>query len=168
MPAWSRDGKWVYFGSDRTGRFEIFKVSPEGGEAVQVTRNGGWGVQVSPDGKYLYYARTRGPASSGFAVFPEVSLLRMTAGGGEETQVMEGVRERSWAPTAEGIWFLAAKDEQHPEIRFFDFKTGKSTFVAAISKPVTTGLAISPDGRRLLFNQLDQQSSEILLVENFR
>ena len=30
------------------------------------------------------------------------------------------------------------------------------------------GLALSPEGRWLLFNEIDQQLSEIMLVENFR
>ena len=51
---------------------------------------------------------------------------------------------------------------------FFDFKTGKTSSLNTLSKPLITGLAISPDGRNLLFNQVDQQSSEILLMENFR
>ena len=115
-----------------------------------------------------HYARTRGPNGSAFTGFPPVALLRMPVDGGDETQVMDGVRERSWAVTSEGVWFLGAKDEPHPDLRFFDFKTSKVTTAVLFPKPLTTGLAISPDGRRLLYNQLDQQSSEILLVENFR
>src|SRR5690349_23664967 len=41
--------KWIYFVSNRTGRFEIFKMPAAGGEAVQFTRDGGWAAQESPD-----------------------------------------------------------------------------------------------------------------------
>jgi hypothetical protein len=92
----------------------------------------------------------------------------MPVEGGEETKLMDGVRERAWAPAAEGVWYLWTDDPQHAELRFFDFKTNKSITAATLAKPLAPGLAISPDGRRLLYNQLDQQSSEILLVENFR
>jgi hypothetical protein len=40
--------------------------------------------------------------------------------------------------------------------------------VLTLPKPLTTGMALSPDGKRLLFNVVDQQRSEIILVENFR
>ena len=32
-PNWSRDGKWIYFGSDKTGRLEIYRL-PVGGGAI--------------------------------------------------------------------------------------------------------------------------------------
>jgi serine/threonine protein kinase len=59
LPSWSRDGKWIYFDSNRNGgRHEIFKCSPEGGEPVQVTHGGGWDAQESPDGAWLYFTRS--------------------------------------------------------------------------------------------------------------
>ena len=29
-PSWSRDGRWIYFASDRTGRFEVWRVPAAG------------------------------------------------------------------------------------------------------------------------------------------
>jgi hypothetical protein len=40
--------------------------------------------------------------------------------------------------------------------------------VAAIDKVSSSGLSLSPDGRSLLYAQYDQQSSDSMLVENFR
>ena len=36
-PAWSRDGKWVYFLSARSGSSQVWRISPGGGAAAQVT-----------------------------------------------------------------------------------------------------------------------------------
>jgi Tol biopolymer transport system component len=169
VPAWSRDGKWVYFNSDRTGRFEVFKVAAEGGEAVQITRNGGFGAQESPDGKWLYYTRDRGPVPTIVGVAPRFPLLRLPTGASEEEeQVLDGVTQRSWALAAGGVWYLWREKNQNAELRFFDFKTRRSATAVTMNKPMPPGLALSPDGRTLLFNQLDQQNYEILLVENFR
>src|SRR5437868_2541054 len=45
--------KWIYFISDRTGVFQIWKIPPSGGDAVQVTSNGGFMPIGSPDGAYV-------------------------------------------------------------------------------------------------------------------
>src|SRR5262249_45431353 len=37
-PAWSPDGRWVYFLSTRSGSSQVWRVSPTGGEAEQVTK----------------------------------------------------------------------------------------------------------------------------------
>ena len=59
-PSWSRDGRWIYFFSDRTGENQVWKV-PVGGEgddgslAVRVTKHGGEVPFESTDGKYVFY-----------------------------------------------------------------------------------------------------------------
>jgi len=57
VPSWSRDGRWIYFSSDRTGKRQIWKAPAEGGEAVQVTKQGGFSAFESPDGKFVYYTK---------------------------------------------------------------------------------------------------------------
>ena len=53
---WSRDGKWIYAGSTRTGRLEVWRLPSNGGAAVQITRNGGTAASEAADG-FLYYAK---------------------------------------------------------------------------------------------------------------
>ena len=168
VPSWSPDSKWVYLSSDRTGRFELFKVPIEGGEPRQVTTNGGWGSQSSPDGKFIFYSRTRGTASGAVHALPRVPLLRMPLDGGEEAKVLDGIVERAWAVDSNGVWFERADKPDHGELCFFDFKTGKTITALTITRPMQSGMVLSPDGRRVFWNQLDSQNSEILLVENFR
>ena len=58
VPSWSRDGKWIYFGSNRTGRPEVWRVPAAGGAAEQVTTTGGEYAFESWDGQTLYYLRS--------------------------------------------------------------------------------------------------------------
>lgn len=55
--AWSRDGHWIYFASNRSGRPQIWKLPVEGGQAVQVTQGGGVYADVSGDDTHLYFTR---------------------------------------------------------------------------------------------------------------
>jgi hypothetical protein len=42
------------------------------------------------------------------------------------------------------------------------------TQIATLEKPFFLGLSVSPDGRWLIYSQLDQSGSDIMLMENFR
>ena len=61
-PSWSHDGQWIYFGSDRTGDWELWKEPAQGGQPVQLTRKGGREGFESEDGKFVYYVRGFGLA----------------------------------------------------------------------------------------------------------
>jgi dipeptidyl aminopeptidase/acylaminoacyl peptidase len=57
-PAWSPDGRWIAFTSDRVGdKSQLFVISPDGGEAVQLTRadTGVGSFAWSPDGKTIAF-----------------------------------------------------------------------------------------------------------------
>ena len=57
VPSWSNDGRWIYFASKRTGRWEVWKAPADGGQAVQVTKHGGFAAFESRDGQSVYYAK---------------------------------------------------------------------------------------------------------------
>ena len=161
-PSWSHDGRWVYFGSDRGGReSRIWKAPFGGGEAVQVTKGVASMPMESPDGKRLYFYNRDGRFAS------------MPVEGGPEEAIPELAnvhRTPAWTVSNDGIYFYQPKERQ-PIVFFFSFATRKLTPVLKPAKGALTtapGLDVSPDGRKLLFTQVDQATSGMLLVENFR
>lgn len=165
FPVWSRDGRWIYFNSNRSGQEQIWKLPSGGGEAVQVTQQGGYLPFTSPDGKFIYYAKKRGIAG----------IWRVPAAGGEESFVLNqheaGLLGKHWTVTDEGIYFVSVKDPAHPLVEFFSFATGKVSQVSVLERPIhpnVRGLSVSPDKRWLLVTQVDRWGSDIMLVENFR
>ena len=67
VPSWSRDGRWVYYGSEREGAPGIFRVPAEGGAEERLTRTAVWGgAQESVDGRTLFYKR--GPGATPLVV----------------------------------------------------------------------------------------------------
>jgi len=63
----SRNGRWIYFHSDRTGKNQVWKMPshPDGdeGKSAQVTRDGGISPEESLDGRFLYYLKEGNPRS---------------------------------------------------------------------------------------------------------
>jgi Tol biopolymer transport system component/predicted Ser/Thr protein kinase len=164
MPSWSRDGRWIYFASNRSGGWQVWKVPVEGSEAVQVTKNGGFRACESPDGKYLYYSK-----------FIDTSgLWRIPVEGGEESLILDQLQAgywEAWVVVNEGIYFIDPETKPHATIKFFSFASHRVRQITAIEKkprPKGPSLAVSPDGRWILYSQLDQSGSDIMLVENFR
>jgi len=161
--SWSHDGKWIYFASNRSGEFQCWKMPSGDGDAVKVTRGGGYGGFESPDGRFLYYAKGR--LSS--------AVWRVPVAGGEERPVSESVQSlrdpTNFAATAEGIYTAASQDALRGfHLQFYRFTTGKPEMLGRIDAPLGTGMAVSPDERRLLFTDYAVRRGDLMLVDDFR
>jgi Tol biopolymer transport system component len=160
-PYWSHDGKSIYFTSTRTGREEIWKMSPSGGEVVQITRNSGDTPQESPDGKFLYYMKG----------WPEaVSVWKSSVDGNQETKVLDSVHsEGQWTLAKEGIYFFRSPDKLgHSDLCFYEFASSQIRKVLTMQRPIDNHITVSPDGRTILYPQSDESGSILMLVDNFR
>jgi Tol biopolymer transport system component len=130
-----------------------------GGEAVQVTRKGGALAFESPDSQWIYYTNES----------EDSPLWKMPRDGGEETQVLESVEQHAFAIVKEGIYFIPRPDSAvHHSIQFFNFATKRIRSLSTIESPIDHYLSVSPDGRWILYSQIDQEGSDLMLVENFR
>ena len=96
IPSFSTDGRFIYFTSKRSGVFEIWKMPVSGGDAEQVTRNGGVVALESKDG-HLYYTQAHHAPSS---------LWRMPASGGRPQKLLDGVSARAFQVLDRGIYYV--------------------------------------------------------------
>ena len=167
VPSWSSDGKWVYFGSARTGRFETWKAPAGGGEPVQVTTNGGHFALEDPAGEFLYYVKRLDDR--------DIALWKMPAADGEESKVLDSVAGRNFAFVPGGIYFMQVPKEGDRDpsasIRFLNLADGRVEIIARLPSTalrLTQGLGVSPDGQTILYTQADDISSDLMLIEGFR
>ena len=160
VPSWSRDGKWIYFASNRSGNLQVWKVPARGGSPVQVTRHGGHAALESPDGKLVYYAKS--PAA-------EPEIWQVPVEGGEETLVPL-VRPGTWASwqvVDGGILFVGPSLGHRAVLSFFDFDRRRTTTISVLPR-VPFWLGATPDGRTVAFDQLCEEQGQTMLVDNFR
>ena len=173
VPSWAGDGQSIYFGSTRTGRYEIWRMSARGADAVQVTHGGGTYAKESVDRKYLYYGRTA----------PSTGLWRVPVTGGEEVEVVPNLASYgNFAVASDGLYFEARLPGNplghtpdftpftrlEAAIDFLSFATGKVSRVITLDRHAGHGFALSPDERTLLFAMMDGFTEDLMLVEKFR
>jgi Tol biopolymer transport system component len=162
-PSWSRDGRWVYFSSRRSGEYSIWKTSVQGGAPVPVANTtGGFEAFESPDGKSIYYAKNREPG-----------IWMVPVDGGNATRVLEQGAVGNWSLIDQGICFFNLNEPGGPALRFFSFAEHKASLLRKFSKETRidtfdTALSATGDGRWIIYTQLDQVASDLMLVENFR
>src|SRR5215468_6667513 len=101
-----------------------------GGEAVQITRQGGFVPAASPDGQWIYYSKQG------------AGIWRVRIDGGNETSVLD-----SWSAsdglftftvTDTGIYYAGAPDLASGKTpsRFYRFADGKTAELAYFEKPL--------------------------------
>jgi hypothetical protein len=129
-----------------------------------VTRGGGVYALESLDGEYLFYSKTN-----------EVGgVWRVRASGGEETELLSNpVGWGEFVPTRSGLYFVTAvpagASSREYTILHLDFLTGRVTDLYRAKGGVfRSGLAVSPDEKWILYGERPPDTSELMLVENFR
>ena len=158
LPFWSRDGKWIYFQSDRTGANEIWRVPFAGGQPERVTSRGGHVAYESADGQTLFYTK----AASG-------PLFASRLSGGEEQEVLPYIHRRSFVPVADGIYYIGRRsDEGYYPLEFFQFSSAASKLLAKIEGEVYLGLSVSPDRKTILFTKSVSIGADLMMIENFQ
>ncbi len=161
LASWSRDGRFIYFASERTGRAETWKLPFAGGESIQVTKQGGGRPAESFDGKTVFYNKDGGVGV----------IWKVSASGGAESLVFDHpLRWSDWCITRQGILYVEDEDDG-ASLRLFDPSTGIESKLRSLpSDSSTLGWvmpSVSPDGTTVLLQKWGA-TSDIFLVENYK
>ncbi|MFP5276904.1 MAG: winged helix-turn-helix domain-containing protein [Acidobacteriota bacterium] len=152
-PRAARDGKSLF----ARAHFFLYRVPLRGGNAQEMTEQGGAPIAQSADGRYLYFPQGR--------MSTTIARLDLQTGHQEELihALLPGYSD-TWALSSGGIFFLGQEYDQ-PGIRFFNFATGGEEHVADLPgelPPVEmSGFGISPDGKSIWAVRADPMPSDI-------
>ena len=161
VPSWSVDDRWIYFGSNRSGSWQIWKILSDGsGAAQQITIGGGMVAIESADAQWLYFTH-----------YGEPGLWRCPISGGSEKKIFDGPPTGNlnyWTLGGDYVYSLSERDGRFALERV-DPPTGRSTRVYTLKHDPTpfAGISLTPNGKRLIFAELDRASSGLTLVEHY-
>jgi len=158
-PTWSRDGQQVYFSSNRTGAWQLWKYSLIDETVTQVTEGGGtvgWETQAGDKILYIKYDST-GVWEKSFEDGSERLLLNA---------------DPSFISLAGNhVYYIAPMNSVSSySIMRYDLNNQDTEKVAVIpNKPYNFfsrwGFAISPDEQWLYVSQIDKSESDLMLTE---
>lgn len=158
LHGWSPDGKSLVYTGGRKGKFEIYKISVDGGEEARLTDSDGLndGPEYTPDGRSIYFNSSR----TGI-----MQIWRMRSDGSEQQQVTND-SFNNWFPhvSPDGKWiaFISfSKDidpTDHPYykqvyLRLMPIEGGTPKVVAYVygGQGTMNVPSWSPDSKRLAF-----------------
>ena len=159
LPLASQDGKWIYYSSrSSASEMQIWRLPLPTGSPEQVTKLGGFGVKLSPDGRFAYYTRTNASLSS---------LWQLDLLSRREIIIAPWIFLRSFVPTNQGVYFFSGNQYEPRWLNYFDLKSGLHQRLYNAGMIDSRGVSLSSDGRTLFFGHNDQSHSELMLAENF-
>jgi len=176
FPYWSQHTGWVYFSSDRTGRWEIWRTPVNSGAAQKMTRNGGFEPIESLDGKFIYYVQPSitapAPDIQGRPQSESSRLKRFAVDGSEDTIVLERILPAHWAVTERGIFFVS-REREFDAVDLYSPGDKRVTRVGRLPFRVATigdigRFTVSRDGRWALTHEIERWDSDIMMIDNFR
>ena len=156
QPAYSPDGQWVIFSSNRSGNLDLWEISTNAGSPRRVTDDAAddWDPAFAPDGKHILWSSNRSGAFEIWMANADGSDARKITSDGEDAENPTMTRDGSWIVYASfahknpGVWKI------HPD------RTGLTQLVKGMS-PYPE---LSPDGRFVAFRTNDDPSHVTLRV----
>jgi dipeptidyl aminopeptidase/acylaminoacyl peptidase len=168
--SWSHDGKSIYYQSHG----QIWKAAADGADAKAITTQGGGQPAESNDGKFVYYGNRQ-------------EIWRAPSGGGTEEESIQADRGFIMGGpkiTAKGAYYvewtrgsmrgrgrggvMTPFNTTGITVCLYDFDTRKSTPVFETEVMDFSGVAISADGKYVIYPRVDASETNLMLVEGFK
>jgi Tol biopolymer transport system component/DNA-binding winged helix-turn-helix (wHTH) protein len=155
-PVWSDDCRWLFA---HDGNSALYRFPASGGRAERVIDHPSSYSVVVGDKLIFHVLKPDG-----------VVLWSKPALGGPEERLEKIPKLRygdSWVAIAAGIYYTDTSSKP-VTVNFYEFANGVTRTVMTLKQvpvPSGPGIAVSPDGRWLLYTQVDDEQSEIMLAD---
>ncbi len=160
-PAWSSDGRYIYFDSWREGTLALWRVPSRGGEPRRMTQGTGYESEprVSADGSRLIYS-TGSPGSS--AVLVDLDTGQQTTIGRMRSELMA-----SLSPDGSRMVFVSSRWDRRGELAeqlLDDGALSGSPRRLTDQEGDASHPVYSPDGRWIAYYLIDGAERDIWVV----
>lgn len=152
-PRMSPDGRYIFFGSTRSGSVQVWRMNSDGSDQVQVTnREGGYPIFITPNRQWVYF-------TSGL----QRRLWRISFDGHDEMQVSQDeVFQPAFSPDGKlAAYFIRHKAADPYTLDVMSLDNGKvlKTLRLAEDKSMPDCIAWAADNQSLLYITLTSSHS---------
>jgi Tol biopolymer transport system component len=156
--SWSRDGRWIYFSSDRSGLEQIWRMSPTGRDVKQLTKADGIKPVDFANGRIVFYRPT------------DRHIYTVSVEGGDETPLI-GPTTADWTTTGDGLLlFDPPRGSNSRTLKLYRFAEKRTDVITEIDlSPAGPALEISAsrDGRRLVFTAIERVNVDLAMLDHY-
>jgi Tol biopolymer transport system component/DNA-binding winged helix-turn-helix (wHTH) protein len=163
QPSWSHDGKWINFLSFAGVAPKVYRCPEKGGNATVLSSEPTFGLHESSNGETLYFVDGWTEATLKEAPVNQTGRASPVAG----VPLLKDAAP--WTVVPGGIYFVPL--DEPLLICYFDFSTRHVRRIMTVDRDfnlMNGGLSVSPDGRWILYSQVDEVNSDIMLLDHFR
>ena len=169
-PSWSSDGAFVYYASDVSGDWQLWKQPFAGGAPAQLTHNGGLAAVESNDGKWIYFCKQE--ASAEIWRMPGPKHIHRSPSIPDEL-LIDSIPSKlvlNWALSHNEIFFARSEgNSSHEEssIWAYNIASKQSRRIICLNEhPMQPGMSVSADSQLLMYSQLDSLESNIVVTDS--
>ena len=162
VPSWSRDGRWIYYSWEQGFQSrDIWRIHLADGRKERLTSEGGvLAAHETADGRSVIYTSSLG------------ALRAVPLAGGAPHQVVPCAA--AWATASTGLYYVACVagggGASNPPLHLVD-ASGQDRVLGTLERFYTAGLwamAVSPDGKVIVYDRLIREGHDLMLIDNFR
>ncbi len=150
--AWSPDGRWIAFISDKTAEEEIYLVDQKGENEWKQLTSGGYGFRMhlvwSPDSKYLLFSDKFMKLNLCDAETGEITVIDQS--DYDDAWERWGIQEYVWSPCSQWVAYTKMEESQYEGIFLYSLKD-QQTYRVTSDLTSDWSPSFSPDGEYLYF-----------------
>ena len=157
VQGWSSTGDELYFISDCTGEWQIWKQPIESISAIQVSWESAIGARISPDGTLLYFTK---PSRHG--------LWRTPVERWQPKPLMVGLGPTgsdNWDVTEQGVYYLR-RHRNNFQVLYYDNAGDSVRIVAETENSLGPGLSTTAGGTKVLMFHSTNLAGDLMILEN--
>ena len=150
--AWSPDGRWIAFLSDKTGEEEIYLVDQKGETEWKQLTTGGYGFRMhlvwSPDSKHLIFSDKFMRLNLVDAETGDITVIDQS--DYDDAWERWGIQEYVWSPCGQWVAYTKMEESQYEGIFLYSLAEQKTARVTS-DQYSDWSPSFSPDGKYLYF-----------------